>query len=166
MGIWKSKKLKKWTGLACAGLACLALTACGNGGAKEPQDISEVTLHIFNTKGEIAGQFEQMCKDFTAETGIQAEPFTVGSGEDSMEPLRAQMTSKEPPAIFNTDFRGLPEWEESGAAFDMNEAVNEDLKKIVSEIPENMRLTSEDGTKSYGIPVSYTHLTLPTTSRV
>ena len=37
-------------------------------------------------------------------------------------------------------------------AFDLNEAVNEDLKKIVSEIPENMRLTSEDGAKSYGIP--------------
>lgn len=148
----RKKKMRKLAGLACAGLACLALSACGSGGGKEPKDISEVTLHIFNTKGEIASQFEQMCKDFTAETGIQAEPFTVGSGEDSMEPLRAQMTSKEPPAIFNTDFRGLPEWEESGAAFDLNESKNEDLKKIVDEIPENMRLTSEDGKKSYGIP--------------
>lgn len=142
---------KKLAALACAGLVCLSAAACG-GGAKEPKDVSEVTLHIFNTKGEIASQFEQMCKDFTAETGIQAEPFTVGSGEDSLEPLRAQMTSKEPPAIFNTDFRGLPEWEESGVAFDMNEVVNEDLKKIVEAIPENMRLSSEDGSKSYGIP--------------
>lgn len=156
--LWEREEMKmsvmkkKWIGLACAGLTCLALAACGSGKSREPEDISEVTLHIFNTKGEIASQFEQMCKDFTEETGIQTEPFTVGSGEDAMEPLRAQMTSKEPPAIFNTDFRGLPEWEESGAAFDLNESVNEDLKKIVDEIPENMRLTSEDGTKSYGIP--------------
>lgn len=148
-----SKKLvsKRMVQAACLAAACLALGACGKK-TKEPADISEVTLHIFNTKGEIASQFEAMCEDFTAETGIKTEPFTVGSGEDSLEPLRAQMTSSEPPAIFNTDFRGLPEWEESRVASDLNQVKNADLKKIVEAIPENMRLTSEDGTKSYGIP--------------
>ena len=147
----RNSLMKRMAQAACLTTACLALAGCGSKKA-EPQDVSEVTLHIFNTKGEIAEQFAALCEDFTAETGIKTEPFTVGSGEDSLEPLRAQITSSEPPAIFNTDFRGLPEWEESGTVSDLTQTANEDLKAIVDAIPENMRLTSEDGSKSYGIP--------------
>ena len=49
---------------------------------------------FFNAKGENAAEFEEMCKAFTEETGIPTKPFSIGSGQDSDEMLRAQMNSR------------------------------------------------------------------------
>ncbi|MFV0399344.1 MAG: extracellular solute-binding protein [Oscillospiraceae bacterium] len=111
-----------------------------------------VVLRIFNSKGENAAEFEQMCKDFEAETGIVTEPFSVGSGTDAAEPLRIQMASSTPPAVFS--MQGLKElisWTDQGTVLDLNEVENADLKAIVDAIPQELRLTM-DGTAHYGIP--------------
>lgn len=147
----KKNKKQIFSIILAVAMGASMLTGCGKNASQEETDPTKITLHIFNTKGEIAEQFDQMCKDFTEDTGIKVETMTVGSGEDAGEPLRAQINSNDPPAIFNTDYRGLPEWQESGVAMDLNTVENEDLKKIVDAIPENMRLTT-DGKASYGIP--------------
>lgn len=113
---------------------------------------SNITLRVFNSKGENASQFKAMCDAFTSETGIKTEAFSVGAGEDTLEPLRAQMQSNNPPAIFSIQgLKELPEWQESGAALDLNTVTDTDLKTIIDAIPQDMRL-SPDGTKSFGIP--------------
>jgi len=125
--------------------------------SSEPSDESNnagsgVTIHIFNSKGENAAEFEAMCKAFSEETGINVVPFSVGAGEDASEPLRAQMQGTNPPAIFPMQgLKELPEWEESGAALDLTTVTDPDFKAIVDAIPQDMRL-SPDGQKSYGVP--------------
>lgn len=123
----------------------------GTGGSTPPAG-SGVVLRIFNSKGENAAEFEQMCNDFTAETGIQTDAFSVGAGTDAMEPLNMQMNSNEPPAIFS--IQGLKEligWLDMGNVMDMNAVTNPDLKAIVDNIPEELRLTM-DGGAHYGVP--------------
>ena len=110
------------------------------------------TLYIFNSKGENAKEFEAMCEAYTAETGVPTKPFSVGAGTDASEPLRAQMNSNTPPAIFSImGVKELPEWQQSGTALDLTTVEDSEFKSIVEGIPENMRLTT-DGKASYGIP--------------
>lgn len=148
-----------------AAMAC-AFAACGNaderssssgaaaqsGSSAAEGSTQGVTINVFNSKGENAAQFAEMCQAFTEETGINAVPFSVGAGEDAMEPLRAQMSGNNPPAIFSMQgLKELPEWEESGTALDLSTVEDPAFKEIVDAIPQDMRL-SPDGEKSYGIP--------------
>lgn len=113
---------------------------------------NDVVLRIFNSKGENALEFEQMCKDYSDETGITVEAFSVGSGTSAIELLRAQMSFKTPPAIFSVKgLTELPEWKESGSILDFSEVTNPDFAEIASYIPESMRL-STDGNENLGIP--------------
>lgn len=119
--------------------------------AEKPKN-KDVVLRIFNSKGENALQFEEMCKAYSAETGITVEPFSVGSGTSAIELLRAQMSSKTAPAIFSVKgLTELPEWKESGSVLDLTTVTDPAFAQIVSDIPENMRL-STDGKESFGIP--------------
>lgn len=112
----------------------------------------DVVLRIFNSKGENALEFEQMCKDYEQETGITVEAFSVGSGTSAIELLRAQMSSKTPPAIFSVKgLTELPEWKESGSILDLGDVKNPDFSEIARYIPEGMRL-STDGQENLGIP--------------
>lgn len=129
-------------------LSLLLLAAVGSVFAAGPT----VVLRIFNAKGENAVEFEAMCKDYTKETGVVVEAFSVGSGTSATELLRAQMSSKTPPAIYS--IRGLtelPEWKESASVLDLNTASNPDFARLVKGIPESMRL-STNGRESLGIP--------------
>lgn len=130
-------------------LICSTLSACsGNNATQEKKE----TLYLFNSKGENAEQFKKMCEDFTAETGIPTSPFSVGSGQDANEPLRTQMNSKNPPAVFSMQgLKELPEWKQSGRALDLTTVDDADFKAIVDSIPDSMKL-SPDGKASYGIP--------------
>lgn len=156
-------RMKRFVAIALAALVMVgALAACTGGtpsstSGSTPASASTpagdgVVLRIFNSKGENAEQFQQMCDDFTAETGIATSPFSVGSGTDAMEPLNMQMNSNEPPAIFS--IQGLKElvgWLDKGNVMDLSEVTNADLKAVVDAIPEELRLTS-DGTAHYGLP--------------
>lgn len=157
---------KLFIGIIIIIMSASLFTACGsnNGnnpsgenknGAEESSDNASgnvETLYLFNAKGENAAGFEAMCNAFTKETGIPTKAFSVGSGEDSDEPLRAQMNSSNPPAIYTLQaLRALPEWLESGRVLDLSTVDDEEFKSIVNGIPNNMRL-SDDGVASYGIP--------------
>ena len=102
---------KKALAVILAGTMLLSLVGCGNSSdSKSKKD----ELVVFNAKGENASEFEEMCKAFSEETGIATKAFSVGSGEDSDEVLRAQMNSDTPPAVYTLQaLRALPEWKES-----------------------------------------------------
>lgn len=111
-----------------------------------------VELYIYNSKGENAAQFEQLCQAYTDETGIAVRSFSIGAGQDHMETLRAEMNSKKKPAIFGIQgLKELQEWEEGGFALDFNDITYEPFKQLAQEIPESLRLSS-DRQNSYGVP--------------
>lgn len=109
-------------------------------------------LYVYNSKGENADAFAEMAKAYETETGIKVKAFSIGSGQDHMETLRAEMNSKSKPDVFTIQtLSELQEWEESGTALDFNDATVEAFKTLASDVPQGLRLTS-DGTNNYGIP--------------
>lgn len=109
-------------------------------------------LYVYNSKGENAEAFQKMADAYQAETGIKVKAFSIGSGQDHMETLRAEMNSKNKPAVFTIQtLSELQEWEEGGFALDLNNATVDSFKELANAVPQGLRLTS-DGTNSYGIP--------------
>lgn len=109
-------------------------------------------LYVYNSKGENAEAFQKMTEAYEAETGIKVKAFSIGSGQDHMETLRAEMNSKNKPAVFTIQtLSELQEWEEGGFALDLNNATVPAFKELADAVPQGLRLTS-DGANSYGIP--------------
>lgn len=126
--------------------ACLA-TACSFDTLGGKYD-----LYIFNGKGESADAMEKAAKQFGEETGKKVKTFSLGSGTNSMDTLRAEIKSKNPPTIFSiVNIQELKEWEEGGYALDFNTVQDGEFKDMADAIDENMRLTS-DGKTNFGIP--------------
>ncbi len=135
--------MKKIFGLAAASAAALTLASCG----------VDYDLYIYNSKGENADAFEAMAETYENEKGIKVKTFSIGSGQDHMETLRAEMNSKNKPAIFSIQgLKELQEWEEGGFALDYNSVDNHDeFEALVDQVGTSQQLTS-DGQKQYGIP--------------
>lgn len=132
------------------------LAGCGDkessGGSSSKGGSKVDELYLYNSKGENAEAFEAMGKAYSEETGIKVKTFSIGSGTDHMETLRAEMNSKNKPAVFTVQtLSELQEWEEGGFALDFNNATVDEFKKLADEIPEGLRLTT-DGKNSYGVP--------------
>lgn len=146
------KKIKLKAMFTAVFVVCAMLSGCLGNKPDTSQSQAKETLYLFNSKGENAQQFKKMCDDFTSETGIPTSPFSVGSGQDALEPLRTQMNSKNPPAIFSMQgLKELPEWKEGGRVLDLSTVQDAEFKAIVDSIPDSMKL-SADGKESYGIP--------------
>lgn len=111
-------------------------------------------FYIFNIKGESADAMQAAVDAYEEETGVTIKLFSLGSGTDSSEMLRAELQSSEAPAIFGVqDSQYLIEYVEGGYAMDLSEATNEEFIELVNEIPESFYL-SDDGTTNYGIPLN------------
>lgn len=111
-------------------------------------------LYVYSSKGETATQFEAMCKAYEAKTGVKVRAFSIGSGQDHMETLRAEMQGKveDQPAIFTIQgLKELIEWKDSGTALNFNDVADPDFKALADGVAPSLRLTS-DGNDSYGIP--------------
>lgn len=133
---------KQTSSTAASSTAPASTTAAGAG----------ETLNIFNSKGENADQFTAMCADYQKETGVTTKAFSVGSGTDHMEPLRAQITSSSAPTIYSVQgLKELKEWVDGGQILDLTTVQDADFKKVVDGIDEGLRLTN-DGKSSYGVP--------------
>ena len=141
-------------------IAASCMAGCSNNDEKpeassagsKPSSSADYDIYIYNSKGENAEQFKAMCEAYTEETGVKVKQFSIGSGQDHMETLRAEMASKNPPTIFSIQgIKELPEWQESGRALDLSQAADPDFKKLAEAIPENLYLSS-DGTTNYGVP--------------
>lgn len=141
------------------------LSGCGNSGgntntpppnenstAKSADKNKDYDFYIFNTKGENADALQAAVNAYEAEKGVTVKVFSLGSGTNSSDTLRAEMNSKKMPALFSImNIQELVEWEEGGFALDLNTATNEEFKKLHDSVPQTFRLTS-DGTNSFGIP--------------
>ena len=141
--------MKKLAKIAIVGMSAmlLATSIVGCGAKAKDHDI-----YIFNTKGESADALDAAAIAYEEETGVRVKTFSLGAGTDSSETLRAEMNSKTQPAIFSImNIQELVEWEESGAALDLNNATNADFKAMHDDVATGLRLTS-DGSNSFGIP--------------
>lgn len=119
------------------------------GGEGGPQVAKE--LYIYNSKGENAEQFAKMCADYEKISGIKVKAFSIGSGQDHMETLRAEMNSSNMPAVFSIQgLKELIEWQDAGFVLDFKKAPDGEFKKLADSIPDSLRLKTGDN--SYGIP--------------
>lgn len=146
--------MKKFSKLLALGLAAVmtasAFAGCSNSGGSGNKDYD---FYIFNTKGENAEAMQAAVDAYEAETGLTIKLFSLGSGTNSADTLRAEMNSKNKPAIFSImNIQELAEWKEGGFATDLNTLTsNESFKALHDALPDNLKLTT-DGTDSYGIP--------------
>ena len=142
------KKLIKVLSLLLIAVLLVPLaSACGNNASSRGYD-----FYIFNTKGENADALQAAVDAYEKQTGLTIKVFSLGSGTDSSETLRADMNSKNKPAIFSVmNIEELAEWKEGGFVLDLNNATEASFKALHDAIPENLRLTT-NGTDSYGVP--------------
>ncbi len=141
--------MKKLVKIAALGMATMLLAASVVGCGAKSKDYD---FYIFNTKGESADALEAAAAAYKEATGLTVKTFSLGAGTDSSEALRAEMNSKEKPAIFSImNIQELVEWEEGGFALDLNKATNADFKAMHDSVAAGLRLTS-DGDNSFGIP--------------
>ncbi|MEA5030948.1 MAG: ABC transporter substrate-binding protein [Sphaerochaeta sp.] len=109
-------------------------------------------LYIYNSKGENAAQFAEMAKAYEAETGVRVRTFSIGSGQDHMETLRAEMNSRNKPSIFSIQgVKELIEWYQGGFVVDFNSITDASFKALANNISPSLRLTN-DGKTSFGVP--------------
>lgn len=109
-------------------------------------------LYIYNSKGENAAQFAEMAQAYQNETGVRVKTFSIGSGQDHMETLRAEMNSSNKPSIFSIQgVKELIEWYQGGFVVDFNAVTDQDFKRFADAIAPSLRLTN-DGSNSFGVP--------------
>lgn len=109
-------------------------------------------LYIYNSKGENAAQFAEMAKAYEAETGLRVKTFSIGSGQDHMETLRAEMNSSTMPSIFSIQgVKELIEWYQGGFVVDFNTIEDQKFRTFADAIAPSLRLTN-DGSNSFGVP--------------
>jgi raffinose/stachyose/melibiose transport system substrate-binding protein len=162
------KKILKATSLILTmAMFTAALGGCGSASQKDDaatdsaqdtsaettdsKDTGDYEFYIFNTKGENAEALQAAVDAYSMESGETIKVFSVGSGTDSADLLRSELSSSKMPTIFCCSNRvDLIEFTEGGYAMNLSDAANEDFKKLVTDIPENMILADSNG--SYGIP--------------
>jgi len=138
--------MKKIISVFIALVTIVALFAsCGG------NDSKDYDFYIFNTKGENADAMQRAVDAYGEKTGQKIKVFSLGAGTNAADTLRAEMNSKNKPAIFSImNIRELEEWQEGGFALDLSTVESTDFKAMHDEIPDSLRLMA-DG-KSYGIP--------------
>ncbi|MDR0910968.1 MAG: extracellular solute-binding protein [Spirochaetaceae bacterium] len=115
---------------------------------------ADYDFFIFNTKGENADAMQAAVNAYQTKTGLKIKLFSLGSGTNSDDALRADMTSRNPPAIFCVmNPQALKEWVEGDFATDFATATNLDptFKTLADNVDKNLWLTT-DGNTNYGIP--------------
>jgi raffinose/stachyose/melibiose transport system substrate-binding protein len=109
-------------------------------------------LYIFNSKGENAVQFDRMSRAYEQEAGIRVKSFSIGAGQDHMEPLRAEMNARNKPVIFSVQgVKELVEWTQGGFVQELSAVTDPAFARLVADMAPSLRLTT-DGSNSYGIP--------------
>ncbi|WP_068783491.1 ABC transporter substrate-binding protein [Paenibacillus phocaensis] len=137
------KTLQKRLGIIVTLLSlCLVISACGKTAEKD------YDIYIYNGKSQNADALAELAKKYEEETGVKVKTFTL---EDNPEELRAEMNLKTPPTIFTTYTDTMAEWQQGGFLLDLNNAQSPEFKQLASEIPEDIRLTT-DNQNNYGIP--------------
>lgn len=131
-------------------VASIVFSIIGCGKTEDEAAKRGYDFYMFNAKSENAAALTELCKEYEKETGVIIKNFSLGT-TDAVDALRAEMNSKNKPAIFSATAETLPEWEQGGFILDFNSTSNEKFKALAESVPKSMRLSS-DGKTSYGIP--------------
>lgn len=146
---------RKIVAVLCIALGIFALSGCGSTKqTEETQKTEEMELYIFNSKGEISDSLEELVADYEKESGVKVKLFNTQAGEDHMKALRSLMNEKVKPDIYTVQsVAELEEWESYDYVMDYSKAegLTTEFKDLADNIPEELRLTTEDGT-NYGVP--------------
>lgn len=139
----------------CIALGMLSLAGCGSTKqTEEAQKEKEMELYIFNSKGEISDSLQELVAEYEKESGVKVKLFNTQAGEDHMKALRSLMNEKVKPDIYTVQsVAELEEWESYDYVMDYSksEGITTEFKELTDNIPEELRLTTEEGT-NYGVP--------------
>ena len=139
----------------CIAMGVFSLVSCGKTEqVEENKKEEEMELYIFNSKGEISDSLKDLVADYEKETGVKVKLFNTQAGEDHMKALRSLMNEKVKPDIYTVQsVAELEEWESYDYVMDYSKAegMTTEFKNLADNIPEELRLTTEDGT-NYGVP--------------
>lgn len=155
-------------GISAMAMLAMTMTGCANSAANrdtassgaasaasqaQNTDKSDYDFYIFNTKGENADALDAAVAAYEQETGLVIKTFSLGSGTNSDDALRADMNSDKKPAIFSCmNSQGLVEWIQGGFAMDLSEATVPAFQELANGVDDGLRLKSVEGTGNYGIP--------------
>lgn len=146
---------RKIVAALCITLGIFTLAACTNTEQEESiQQIEEMELYIFNSKGEISDSLKELVAEYEKESGVKVKLFNTQAGEDHMKALRSLMNEKVKPDIYTVQsVAELEEWESYDYVMDYSKAegMTTEFKELADNIPEELRLTTEEGT-NYGVP--------------
>jgi raffinose/stachyose/melibiose transport system substrate-binding protein len=137
---------KSLLALIVAAMALLFLAACkddsggnANGGNATPKQ----EIYFLNFKPEIAQVYQQIAKDYEAETGVKVKVVTAAAGTYETT-LRSEIAKADAPTIFQINGPvGYQTWKDY--TLDLK---NTNLYKMLSD--KSLAVTSGDGV--YGIP--------------
>ncbi len=144
------KKLAKFSALVLA-LSMVLLAGCGGGtssssGSSTPSSsgtAAATEIYFLNFKPEIASVYEQIAKDYEAETGVKVKVVTAAAGTYE-QTLKSEIAKSDAPTIFQMNGPvGFQTWKDYCA----------DLKgtKLYDALSDkSMAITEGDGV--YGIP--------------
>ena len=144
------KKLAKIFAVVMA-LSMVMLAGCGGGSASSSSSTSGTVssaagakeIYFLNFKPEIASIYEEIAKEYEAETGVKVKVVTAASGTYE-QTLTSEIAKSDPPTIFQINGPvGYQNWKDYCA--DLKDT---DLYKSLSD--KSLAVTEGDGV--YGIP--------------
>ncbi len=144
------KKLAKIFAVVMA-LSMVMLAGCGGGSASSSSSTSGTgssaagakEIYFLNFKPEIASIYEEIAKEYEAETGVKVKVVTAASGTYE-QTLTSEIAKSDPPTIFQINGPvGYQNWKDYCA--DLKDT---DLYKSLSD--KSLAVTEGDGV--YGIP--------------
>ena len=151
--------MKKIIAFALAACLCLALAVSAS---------ADGSVYYLNFKPEQDAQWQELAKLYTEQTGVPVTVVTAASGNYETT-LMSEIEKSDPPTLFQVNGPvGLANWKDY--CYDLKDA---DITKHLTS--DSFALKEGDTVygvayviETYGLiantkPVSYTHLTLPTT---
>lgn len=148
------KITKSLMAIFCAGLM-LPFSGCGNGEDKKhkaPTLNKDYDICIYNSDRENQEKFRAMCDEYTDRTGVIIKTIIPTEEDDTVENLESYLNSENSPDIFTvSNIQELKRWKKLGDVWDFSNATEEDFKKVVNDIPDYLRLSSNT-VDSFGIP--------------
>ena len=143
------KKMKRLTAIMLVVL-CLAMAGCSRVGTESSENSAQAssaasgeTIYFLNFKPEVAEVYEEIAKEYEAETGVKVKVSTAAANTYETT-LKSEIAKKDAPTIFQVNGpTGYESWKSYCA-----DLKNTELNNILSD--KSLAITEGDGV--YGIP--------------
>lgn len=138
----------------------LFLSGCQNGrdSSSENLDVDnsffrkDYDICLYNPDSAAAEKMQQLCDDYTWETGVKIKNTFVPKEKPLAEILARDASNPDVATIFPVkNWQELSDLAKDGLVFDFNKSGDQQLKALASEIPQPFRLTL-DNNNNFGVP--------------